>query len=88
MNYATPPTHRGRPVVGSFVALLAICASLFGLLMLSVGIPGLVEVCFHSEKADFAHDLFEVSMFLLIGVFCICVAIRWFRAFPGIIAGK
>ena len=88
LDYAAPSTRRGNPILGIVVGILGVCAGLFGAVMLFYAIPGVVYVFTRSNRGDFAGDLFEVVMFLVIGAFCLYVAIRWCRAVRGIIAGK
>lgn len=80
LDYGRPPTGRGNAVLGIVVGLLGLCALAFGMLMLFIGVPGIFEVFSSSNSQDFPGDLFEVVMFLLIGIVCVYVAIRWFRA--------
>lgn len=74
--------------MGTIVGLLGVCAGLFGALMLFYGIPGIVYVFTRSNSRDFAGDLFELVMFLLIGVVSLYVSFRWCRAVRGIFAGR
>jgi len=56
--------------------------------MLFYGVPGIPYVFFHDNKVDFPGDLFELIMFLVIGVFCLYVAFRWCRAARRIFSGR
>jgi hypothetical protein len=85
---ATPSVHRSRPVLGTIVAILGVCAGLFGSLMLFVGIPGIFVTFMRDNSRDFPGDLLECIMFLLIGFFCLYISIRWCRTVCGIFAGK
>jgi hypothetical protein len=88
LAYATPSVHRGYPVLGAIVALLGACTGLFGSLMLLVGIPAILDTFTRDNSRDFPGDLFECSLFLLIGFFCLYIAVRWCRAVRGIFTGK
>jgi hypothetical protein len=87
LEYAAP-ARRGRPVLGIIVAILGMAAGMFGALMLFYGIPGIIYVFARDNRADFPGDLFEAAMFLIIGSFCLAVAIRWCCAARGIMRGE
>ena len=88
LDYGAPAGRRGNPVLGVVVGVLGVCAGLFGGLMLFYGIPGIVYVFTRSNSRDFGGDLFEVVMFVLIGIVSLYVAVRWCRSVRGIIAGR
>jgi hypothetical protein len=88
LDYAGPSTLRGRPVLGVIVAILGVCVGSFGALTLSYGVVGIVYVFTRSNRRDFAGDLFETVMFLLIGIVCLYVAFRWCRAARAIVVGR
>ncbi|HEY2588132.1 MAG TPA: hypothetical protein VGI81_20480 [Tepidisphaeraceae bacterium] len=87
LTYATPSARRGRPVLAVLVAILGIGAGLFGALMLFYGIAGVLYVCTRDNGADFPSDLIVVVLFLVIGIFCCYVALRWCRAVRRIFSG-
>jgi hypothetical protein len=83
-----PPVRRAQPFLGAIVAVLAVADGLFGALMLLCGIPGIPYVMFHANSADFAGDVFQLTMFLLIGFFCLYIAVRWLREAARLLSGK
>jgi hypothetical protein len=88
LDYAKPTRRRGNPVLGVTVGTLGVCAGLFGTLMLFQAILGAVYVFTRSNSRDLAGDFFALMLFLLIGIVCLYVAIRWCRAACGIVAGR
>jgi hypothetical protein len=87
LAYSAPLARSGRPLLGTVVAVLAVVAGFFGAVMMFYGISGVPYVFFHDNSVDFPGDLFELIMFLLIGMFCLYVAVRWCRMVPRIISG-
>jgi hypothetical protein len=59
--------------------VLGIFAGLFALPMLFFGVFGIVYSLRYSKKSNRPGDLFEASMFLVIGLFCAFVCVRWCR---------
>ena len=85
LDYSPPPGPVGRTVnriTAVLGLLLALASGLFGLLMLIFGVPYLVDVLPKGNRLSpaFGEDVFESVMFIIIGLFCIYVAVRWIRS--------
>jgi hypothetical protein len=80
---------RAHPLLGITVALLATVSGLFGGVMLFYGIRAIPFVFSHRNRnsVSFGGDVFELAMFLGIGVFCLYVAVRWYRKVPALMSG-
>ncbi len=79
LDYATPSKGRGDPSLGVVVAVLGVCAGLFGVLMLLGGLAGMINECMQSNGRDRAGHLFGPAIFLLVGAVSLYVAVRWCR---------
>lgn len=88
LDYAAEPDRRGSQVLGIVVGILGMLTGGFGALTLFYGVIGMVCVFTRSLRPDFAGDLFEGVMFLIIGSFCLAVSIRWYRTAGRIMKGK
>jgi hypothetical protein len=89
LPYGTRPVSHPRPLLGIVVALLATVSGLFGGLMLFHGILGIPFVFSRRNRnsVTFGGDVFELAMFLVIGVFCLYISVRWYRKVPALMSG-
>lgn len=87
LDYPAPePGHR-QPVLRTIAALFGGCAGLAGASALVLGVHGKFT-CVRNVSADFAQDLFGVSIVLLIAAICVVAAHRWCRAAARLFAGR
>ena len=88
LDYARLPAKRPGPGMALLGGLLAVIVGLFGGVLLYFGLPGLVHVLRKGNRSSpaFAGDVFETAMFVIIGVFCVAVAIRWVRSMVRVLA--
>ena len=79
-DYAKPPAKDHRLIRG-LAAVLGLALGMFAVPMLWIGLEGLVEVLRRPPpRIDLPGDMFGVAMFILIGLFCGFVSVRWIRA--------
>jgi hypothetical protein len=87
LEYETPLPKAVRDqrlrttIRGIALAIFSVPFGLFALFMLWIGVSGLAETIEHPPPhVDLPGDVFGIAMFVLIGLFCGFVFIRWFRA--------
>ena len=80
LDYAKPPAKDYRLIRGA-AGVLGLALGMFAVPMLWIGVEGLVEVIRRPPpRIDVPGDIFEMVMFILIGLFCGFVSVRWIRA--------
>jgi hypothetical protein len=88
LQYATPSFTRRHPFLAALVAIVGICLGLFGLLLLFEAALAATFYFAEGNSRDFAGDLSEVALVLLLGLIRLYVSNRLFRAAHSIFAGR
>ena len=80
LDYAKPPAKDYR-LIGGLAGVLGLALGMCAVPMLWMGVEGIVEVIrLPPPRIDLPVDIFEIVMFILIGLFCGFVSVRWIRA--------
>ena len=77
LNYGRPETSHSPRIPSAILAPLAVFLALLGLTIFTFGVMGLVDLLAHRKRHIFAEDLFFISIWIVIGGFCLAIGVRW-----------
>ena len=77
LEYGSPDSRAPGPLRRGIACILGALAGIFALPKLLFGVVGVGYALMASTRADRLGDLFEAGMFLIIGLFCAFMCVRW-----------